>query len=83
MPGCEVRGEFIHCQAASPKKFDKRSFRVKTVKKNLKLVVGCPKGQYSPRKKQCKVGMRMQKAMCRPPRYTKAKCRKIVAAAGR
>jgi hypothetical protein len=44
----------------NPKKFDKRSFRVKEIDEDTKLVIGCPKGKYSPKKKKCKVGTKVQ-----------------------
>ena len=47
----------------SPKHFDKRSFRIKKVDKDEELVVGCPKGHYSPKKRKCKVGMRVQSVL--------------------
>jgi len=44
----------------SPAKFDPRSFRIKEVDEKTKLVVGCPKGKYSPKTGRCKVGTRVQ-----------------------
>lgn len=47
----------------SPKEFDSRSFRVKKVgkkRKKTRLVVGCPKGEWRPRAKRCRVGTRVQ-----------------------
>lgn len=59
---CHLKGKFIHCRKESPKKFDKRSFRVKKSGK-AKIVIGCPKGKFDPKKKRCKVGTRIQKIM--------------------
>ena len=46
----------------SPKKFDKRSFRIKDVGRpeHTKIVIACPKGKYDAKKKRCKVGMQLQ-----------------------
>lgn len=44
----------------SPKAFDPRSFRIKEVDEKTKLVIGCPKGKYSPTRGKCKVGTRVQ-----------------------
>lgn len=46
----------------SPSKFDKRSLRIKDVgrKGYTKIIVGCPKGKYDPKKKRCKVGTQTQ-----------------------
>ena len=48
---------------ASPKKFDSRSFRVKTVSKKTKIIVACPKGQF--KKGKCQVGMKLQSVLKR------------------
>jgi len=37
--------------------FDRRSFRLKSSGASH-LLVGCPVGQYQPKKKRCKVGLR-------------------------
>lgn len=58
-----TRAKYCHERVASPRKFDKRSYRTKTLGKGVKVVFGCPKGKYSPRKSRCKVGMRMQKRL--------------------
>lgn len=46
----------------NPNLFDKRSFRIKDVgrKDGTKIIVGCPRGKYDPRKKKCKVGTQTQ-----------------------
>lgn len=62
---CETVKNFKHCRVAPPELFTKKSFRTKTVdkKRNIKMVVGCPKGKYDAKKGKCKVGMRTQKMM--------------------
>lgn len=56
----ETTKNYKRYRKADPKKFDKRSFRVKSVSKNTKIIVGCPKGKYSPSRKRCKVGLKIQ-----------------------
>lgn len=53
--GCRREGNFFRCRQKPVKFFDKRSFRTITRGKN-KIVIGCPKGKWSPKKKRCKVG---------------------------
>jgi len=55
--------KFKRFRQANPKAFDKRSFRVKTVDEDTKLIVGCPKSHYSPKTKRCKVGTRVQSVL--------------------
>lgn len=62
MPGCELRRNMIHCRKVNPRKFDKRSFRVKKSGK-AKIVIGCPSGKFNKRTNRCKVGTRVQKIM--------------------
>ena len=52
--------KFKRFRQENPKKFDQRSFRVKKVDEDTELVIGCPKGKYSPKAKKCKVGTRVQ-----------------------
>jgi hypothetical protein len=54
------RAAYRHKRLAPPRRFDKRSFRVKTLSRRKKLVVACPKGKWSPKSRWCKVGMRAQ-----------------------
>jgi hypothetical protein len=61
---------------ASPRKFDRRSFRTKPIGK-IRIVVGCPKGKWSPARqretgKGCKVGLRIQ-TILRPKSSPKCK----------
>lgn len=61
---CEKRGRYYHCRIENPDKFDPRSFRSKKVgAKGTIIVVGCPKGEYSPSEKRCRTGMRIQKKL--------------------
>lgn len=47
-----------------PRKFDPRSFRtIKLGKKGKLGTVGCPKGEWQPRKKRCRVGMQLQRIL--------------------
>ena len=48
-----------------PKKCDPRSFRVKTIKKGVKITICCPDGEWDSKKKQCKVGTVAQSLMKR------------------
>lgn len=60
------RAKFRHKRIASPKAFDPRSFRTKKVGKS-RVIIGCPKGKYSPSTGRCKVGTKAQ-AVLRPKR---------------
>ena len=53
---------YIRQRVKSPKKFDKRSLRIKDVGRpgGTKIIVGCPKGKYDPKRKRCKVGTQTQ-----------------------
>lgn len=53
------RARYRHRHVADPRAFDPRSFRViQTGKK--KRIVACPKGAYSPTRRECTVGTRVQ-----------------------
>jgi len=57
----DVTRHYRRTRLISPKACDRRSFRVKRVGRHGSFVtVCCPKGQWSPRRKRCKVGMRGQ-----------------------
>lgn len=46
-------------KVAAPASMDKRSFRwIILKKKRGGLLIGCPRGQWAPRKARCKVGTR-------------------------
>lgn len=60
MPGIECKGNTCRERKASPKRFDKRSFRTKRVAKKTLLVLACPVGKWQPRKERCKVPMQVQ-----------------------
>ena len=57
------KSKYIHEVVENKNKFDTRSFRVITLKEGVKATIGCPRGKWSPSKKKCKVGTRMQKIM--------------------
>lgn len=53
--------KYCHERVASPKRFDKKSFRTKPVgKRGHKIVTGCPKGKYSKRSGRCKTSIGLQ-----------------------
>jgi len=58
-------GKYKRTRLVSPKKFDPRSFRTVKAGKGTKLVIGCPEGEYMPRKGKCKVGTRAQAKLTR------------------
>jgi len=60
MKGCEKVGNYMRCRQAPPSKFDSRSLRTVSTKTGNKLIIGCPKGEYSAKTKRCKVGTRLQ-----------------------
>lgn len=55
-------GKFLRQRVTSPKKFDPRSLRTKDIGRpeGTKIIVGCPKGKFDPKKKRCKVGTKVQ-----------------------
>jgi hypothetical protein len=57
----------------SPKRYDKRSFRIKKVNPRTMLVIACPKGGYSPSKGKCKVGTEVQ-SVIKKKRLTSDSC---------
>jgi len=60
MPRIEKTKTECRKRVKDPKKFDKRSFRSKRLSKRTRILVACPKGQYSSKLKRCKVGMQTQ-----------------------
>lgn len=55
------KGKYVHFVISPPSKFDKYSFRTKSVgRRGTRLIVGCPQGQYDRANNRCKVGMRLQ-----------------------
>lgn len=64
MPG-RKGGEknYTHEVVTPASEFDKDSFRTKEVRSGVKLVVGCPKGEYDKAKSKCKVGTKLQKIL--------------------
>lgn len=66
MPGKgKGKGErtYSHEKIAPKEDFDKDSFRTKEIKPGVKIVVGCPKGEYDKAKSKCKVGTKLQKIL--------------------
>lgn len=55
--------EYKHERIAPKEDFDPRSFRTKEIKPGVKIIVGCPKGEFDAKKKLCKVGTKLQKIM--------------------
>jgi hypothetical protein len=55
-----VRGTAMKCvKVKAPlSTFDKRSIRTVTHKSGARVLVGCPKGKWMPRKQRCRVAMR-------------------------
>ena len=62
MPGKGER-DYKHEKVAPKEEFDPRSFRTKEVKSGVKLVVGCPLGNWDDVKSKCKVGTKLQKIL--------------------
>jgi len=61
-----AKGKYLHGRVKSPKAFDKRSFRLKSLPKGVKLTIACPKGKWDPSKpkgRECKVGSQTQSVM--------------------
>jgi len=69
MPPYSLRSKYTHKKVEDKGNFDDRSFRVITIgKKGKKATIGCPNSpdgtsNWSPSKKKCKVGTRIQKIM--------------------
>ena len=56
-------GEWCALRKKHPRNFDGRSFRTKSPNDNTRIIVGCPKGHFHPKRKknkQCDVAMQMQ-----------------------
>ncbi len=54
---------FTHIRVRDPGEFDRRSFRVITLspERGIKATIGCPAGEWDPRRKKCRVGTQIQK----------------------
>jgi len=64
MPPYSKKAKYTHKKVEDKENFDPRSFRtIPLGKSGKKAVVGCPVGQWQPRKKRCKVGMKIQKKL--------------------
>lgn len=66
------------------KKFDRASFRTKTIcpkedgtKGCLRIIIGCPKGNWQPRKKRCKIGTKAHVIYRVPRGYAERTSRRI------
>jgi hypothetical protein len=51
--------KFCHKRLASPKKFDRRSFRTITRGK-VKVRIGCPRGKWDAKRERCETGTKAQ-----------------------
>jgi hypothetical protein len=58
-----ITKNYIRKRQANPKKFDKRSFRIKQIDSKTNLVIGCPKGKYNSKTQKCRVGTRVQSVL--------------------
>jgi len=56
-PGSK-KSKFCRFRQFSPSMCSPKSFRTKTISKNTKIVVCCPKGNFS--KGRCKIGLKTQ-----------------------
>lgn len=57
----EKTAKYLRVRLIDPMVFDRRSFRTITLSKDgAKGIIGCPKGEYQPRKKKCRVGTWLQ-----------------------
>jgi len=65
-----TRGRYVRERVADPRAFDPRSLRT-VVRRGHRVVVGCPRGQWSARRRRCKVGTRAQAVLhpMRNPRF--------------
>jgi len=65
--------KFVHERKINPKKFDPRSFKVKsTPDECVKITLACPRGHYHPLKKgkkKCDVTLEIQKIMLKKTCY--------------
>jgi len=66
-----MSGTYCERQEHKKSSFDKRSFRWKQSGK-ARILIGCPKGKWQPKKERCKVGTRAYKILVR----AKASCRR-------
>lgn len=71
MAKCKIVKDWCHCRIASPKKFDKRSFRTKVIKPGVQVVVGCRKGKWNP-KGRIKIGGKTRLGRCKEGMKTQA-----------
>ena len=60
---CKPVGEFVHCQIKNKDHFDPLSFRTVSPNEDVRITIGCPKGEWSGKK--CKVATEAQRIMYR------------------
>jgi len=60
----KIRGSFCRSVKAPKTAFDKRSFRWKKSGRGF-VLVGCPKGKWSPKSATCKTGTRAHEVLVR------------------
>jgi hypothetical protein len=68
----KITGNFCRETKAAKRDFDARSFR--WIKRGRSwLLIGCPRGQWQPRKARCKVGTRAYEVLAPTPRSGRCK----------
>lgn len=60
-----TKGRFCKKVVIPRGRFDRRSFRTVSPNRNTRITIGCPKGQYNPKSKRCRVGTRAQRILKR------------------
>jgi hypothetical protein len=65
-----MQGRFCERKGLPKNRFERASFRYKKVGRNW-LLVGCPKGKWDARRRRCRTGTRMYKALVRAPQHGK------------
>lgn len=60
LAGRPSHARYCHKRLASPKTFARASFRVVSIGKGKKMVVGCPRGEFDRKRGRCRVGTRGQ-----------------------
>jgi len=66
-------GKYYRTRVADPSEFEKESFRTIPAGSKHKLVIGCPKPYWKPRKKRCEVGTEVQSVLTRANRGSVSK----------
>jgi hypothetical protein len=60
---CKVVDQFVHCQIKDKSAFDRQSFRTISPNDDVRITIGCPKGNWTGKK--CKVSTQAQRIMYR------------------